>query len=522
LTYWIDFSLRVDGKPVQADLATVLAALSAGCDVRFTSLRPHQTPAWNAFLVQLATLALDRASSPFQPLDATTWRGLMIDLANFDQPGTGETAFNLIAPPDRPAFFQPPIPDGLSTFKNIARTPDKLDMLVTSKNHDLKAARMKQATEEDWAFALMSLQTQEGYFGRFNYGIARMNGGYAARPFVSLQISENTGVQFCRDVSLLLSRIDAMANFFSGDLGLTWVRKWDGLRQFAVNELHPLCLEVCRRVRLERDARGSIFARVGNSQASRIATPAEFKGDTSDPWTPVTQSDGKSLSITADGYSWRRMCKLLFGDAKETWKLPLLAKPQKVDGRGILVLSCAGITRGESKTEGFHSRKIYIPPAAHAVLEPENADHTAWALAARNHENDASTMARKVLRFALMCGFQKGRDEVRLDAREAGAAVDQILLEHFDPFVDRTFFQFLLDDRDISFSDRRLSWQQALKGQAEHALHLGLAQGPQTEERRFWAEARALNAFNATLYKNFEDLRTTAIEVRCGKERIDE
>ncbi|WP_085341131.1 hypothetical protein [Aquidulcibacter paucihalophilus] len=511
MTNWIEFSLQIDGKHNKADLAYALAALSAGCDVRFGALRPHQAPAWNAFLVQLATMALDRAGKTLEPFDPTTWRGLLVDLANADQPGSGETAFALIAASNRPAFFQAPTPDGLSTFKNSVTTPDQLDMLVTSKNHDLKAARMLGADDEDWAFALMSLQTQEGFLGRGNYGIARMNGGFAARPFVGLQVSANTGVQFCRDVSLLLANIDAMAGFFSGHVGLTWIRPWDGVRQFAINELHPLCLEICRRVRLERDIDGRIFARVGNSEAARIATPPEFKGDTSDPWTPVLSGEGKSLSLSSDGYSWRVMCKLLFGNAKERWAMPLLAKPQKADGRGILVLQCAGIARGQGKTEGYHSRAISIPPARHAILEPGSDDHAAWALAAKNHQEDAATMARKVLRFALMCGFQKGRDQVRLDARESGSAADQILHEHFDPFVDRNFFEFLLEGPDQPFEERQLAWQQALKVWAERALHLGLANGPQTEERRFWAEAHAQSAFNATLYKNFENLRAPGL-----------
>ena len=38
-------------------------------------------------------------------------------------------------------------------------------MLVTSKNHDLKSAVAIQASLDDWIFALITLQTMEGWGG---------------------------------------------------------------------------------------------------------------------------------------------------------------------------------------------------------------------------------------------------------------------------------------------------------------------------------------------------------------------
>ena len=59
-------------------------------------------------------------------------------------------------------------------------------MLVTSKNHDLKSAVAVQAGVDDWIFALITLQTMEGFGGAGNYGISRMNGGLGSRPAFSL------------------------------------------------------------------------------------------------------------------------------------------------------------------------------------------------------------------------------------------------------------------------------------------------------------------------------------------------
>ena len=64
-------------------------------------------------------------------------------------------------------------------------TPDSIDMLATAKNHDLKASRVSAAESDAWLFALMTLQTCEGWGGATNYGISRMNSGsgsYAAPP----------------------------------------------------------------------------------------------------------------------------------------------------------------------------------------------------------------------------------------------------------------------------------------------------------------------------------------------------
>ena len=87
------------------------------------------------------------------------WSELISDLtANWpdDEP------WSLITDASRPAILQSPVPGGdVSSFKPI-ETPDALDMLVTSKNHDIKTGLMKNAAPEDWLFAFLSFQTQEG------------------------------------------------------------------------------------------------------------------------------------------------------------------------------------------------------------------------------------------------------------------------------------------------------------------------------------------------------------------------
>ena len=112
--------------------------------------------------------------------------------------GTGEALIRGLMPDDlpwhlvvdditKPAFMQAPARSqaGAKDYQNRVTTPDELDMLVTSKNHDLKSAVAQRASVDDWIFALITLQTMEGFGGAGNYGISRMNGGLGNRPAFS-------------------------------------------------------------------------------------------------------------------------------------------------------------------------------------------------------------------------------------------------------------------------------------------------------------------------------------------------
>lgn len=160
-------------------LPGLLAALARDEVRSFPALRPHQRPAWHMFLVLLAALALDRAGHDMVPETEAIWRDLLLALMGGDpQP------WALSAPDDKPAFLQPPAPPGLNW--QPVETADGIDMLITARNHDQKQQAAREAEPEDWVFALVSLQTMEGYGGAGHQGIARMNGGSSSRPLLGL------------------------------------------------------------------------------------------------------------------------------------------------------------------------------------------------------------------------------------------------------------------------------------------------------------------------------------------------
>lgn len=167
----------------QADIAELLALLASDDVVALPALRPHQRYPLHCFLAQVGAMALLAGGEHEPPQDAGLWRELLRSLTP-GFPG-GEPWSLVVDDLAKPAFLQPPVPEGSwEALRKVETTPDALDMLVTAKNHDLKAARLHRADSEHWFFALLTLQTWEGFLGSGNYGISRMNGGFASRPFV--------------------------------------------------------------------------------------------------------------------------------------------------------------------------------------------------------------------------------------------------------------------------------------------------------------------------------------------------
>jgi CRISPR system Cascade subunit CasA len=105
----------VDGQRIQLSLPALFVALAEDGIRDFPALRPHQRHPWHAFLVQLAAIALHQAgrSEPFA--DEADWRSALLALTPDDPDGA---PWCLIAPPERPALLQAPVPEGdLSAWK---------------------------------------------------------------------------------------------------------------------------------------------------------------------------------------------------------------------------------------------------------------------------------------------------------------------------------------------------------------------------------------------------------------------
>ena len=501
-----------DGVRAALTLPEVCAALAADRVGTFPALRSHQAHAWHAFLVQLVAMGLEVLGEAEPPGEDAAGCAAVLRALTADWPG--DEPWCLVSPLTVPALLQAPIPEAESSlyekqFKNLVLVPDALDMLATAKNHDLKSARMWNAKPDDWLFALVSLQTQEGYTGQGNYGIARMNSGFGNRTYVSLRPAEATaGILFSHDLAVL----QAAGNQLHDDaaaIGLgrkeqplfcLWTVPWDGADSLRLSRLHPLFIEICRRVRLERCEGGQLRARVGNSQAARVAAK-HLAGNLADPWTPVEQSDeAKALSVTREGFSYRRMSELLFGSPTRSWRLPLLARSR---GTGPMQMVAAGIARGQGKTEGMHQRVVDIPAPVIPLLETD-ADR----IAARAHERIrvSATVQGKCLCPALIVLLQKGTPEPSWD-KPSNQSLSRPWLDRFDKDVDGIFFAELWNSLDCEDDDEAAGrWDLTLAGLARKVLEAACEAAPRTDDRRIMAHARAGNLLESALHKHLTSL----------------
>lgn len=338
-------------------LPGLMAAMARGEVGGFPALRPHQRPAWHMFLVQLGVMALDAAGLEEAPRGDEDWRAA---LANLTADFPGGEPWHLVVPDRRlPAFLQPPDPGG-PKWSPVA-TPDALDMLITARNHDLKGEIARKAAPQDWIFALVSLQTMEGFSGRDNYGIARMNGGSSSRPMLALAPAQAGSAQvdpsgwWRRDVVRLLAGRRTMKG-----KRLLWLEPWPEGRMLELAALDPLFIEVCRRIRLVEQG-GRITAERSTSKGPRI-NAKEAKGHTGDPWTPVHVAQGKALTLGERDWTHRLLVDLLFS-AKREWHIPPLAREHAQEAGEPMLLVAETFSRGNSKTDGFRSRVVPVPKA---------------------------------------------------------------------------------------------------------------------------------------------------------------
>lgn len=501
----------VAGKARQLTLPHLYEMMARDEVVAFPRLRAHQSPAWHALLVQLGVVACERAGLIEPPIDAEQWcrilRGLTPDWPE-DQP------WRLVMDDDAlPAFLQPPQPKGSAPLKNRIDHPDRLDLLVTSKNHDLKQALAQGAIAEDWLFTLVSLQTQEGFLGNGNYGCARMNGGFANRSYLMLAPAGlGFGGRVFRDLRRLLqdaAGFYATADFLGGRKGyaLLWLLPWDGTSSLALSSLHPLFIEVCRRVRL-RSLDDVIHASAGGSKVARIDAKAS-KGHVGDPWLALDiDGEPKAFTLSADGFSYQRITRLLFDASK--YRRPWLLTTDDQEDEMALVLEASGLVRGQGKTEGFHRRRLTIPGSiVQQMLDPDRNAH----LALRSAEFIALAAAAqgKALRPALIQLFQGKEDpDWRKPSNDSLCRPWQMM---FDKRVDEIFFSNLFGLIDQEDHEAARTFSQQLATHAVAAFKMAVEAAPRNEGRRDLAEARARLLLGAALKRHLPALRETEISV---------
>lgn len=487
-----------DGALHRGSLFGVFAALARGEAWSFPALRPHQREPWHAFTVQVAAMALIRAGVDTLPQDEGAWRELLVALSG----GVPEAWELVVDDWSKPALLQPPVvaQANRADYKNRLHTPDALDMLVTAKAHDLKPERMAAASEEDWLFALVALQTTEGFLGAGNYGISRMNGGFASRMSLGLRPSGGGAAgAFRRDVLRLVADARERTERRPGT-PLLWTVPWDGTISLTFTDLDDLYVDVCRRIRLRRNG-DVVEGLAAGSKCARVAA-ADLKGKTGDPWAPVKADGSSSHTPTGAGFGYRQMANLL--DRTKVVE-PLLARLAPDDDRAGLSIVAAALVRGQGKTEGLHRRRVRTSRVKEieATGDIEVLDRIGDV--AQRRAKDASEAGSR-LRRALISLVQGGPEQARLDDDAAGKKI-VAWMRRFDQLIDGDFFGEPFWAEAANAADApQLAWRQHLRATARTVFDIASREAPRTEVRMIRAVARARTLLDASMSKWLKEI----------------
>jgi CRISPR system Cascade subunit CasA len=504
-----------DGSQKGMSLPQALSALEGDRIQSFARLQAHQSHPWHAFLCQLAAMALEgrelppgEGLEPHQLLGEHTpeqWtellRGLTTDFTA-DEPWT-----LVVEDLSRPAFLQPPVPEGTWTALDKEKShPDDLDVLVSARSHGVKAQLQWTPAAEDWVYCLLSLQTNGCFMGAGNYGIARQNGGYATRPGVALALGQTPGTAWVRDTRIILDHgmdhfLSRVAEFNINGIKLVWLEPWKGTvaESLGLSKLHPLFIEICRRVRL-READEKITAQHTGTKALRIKAK-DYKGNLADPWIPIRRDDASAFNRRPT-YGVIRQVLLDRG----IYEPALLQKPALYDRDRDAVVRFRVLVRGEGKTEGYVERAVAVPASMLSFLDERSDEAAAVAEAMASM---ASAVERNVLKPALVQAMQASRPFPEYKQKETNAWAEELVRE-FDQELDRHFFAWLwtcleaLESADQD-TDYLAPWRGFLKKRATAFFQQTLESLPVPGALRYKAFARAEGRFHGGMKQALEN-----------------
>ncbi|CAH2603748.1 conserved protein of unknown function [Rhodovastum atsumiense] len=489
------FPVTLPHGETKLGLGAILAAIGRNEIIGFPGLGAHQRQGWFHFLSQIAALCLLAGPSEEWPPDQASWNAMLLDLAGGDL--AGEAAWTLVVEdPALPAFLQPPVSaDELAGFKAVGTEPDQIDILVTAKNHDIKQARIAHPAPHDWAYALINAQTMSGYSGKRKYGIARMNGGFGSRVLVERIADMRWGTRVRRAAEVMVTGFDNLLDeaaplFNPNGHGLLWLMPWNGASSLSLAEVHPYCVEICRRYRLVPSARGPLLL-FQTTDGARLAAKDQY-GRLHDPFVPINEAvPPAALTVGANGFDYRLLARILLdwkpakgtGLSTPTALLPL---PGEGDGPGLV--HCSVLVRGEGGTDGLHDRVVRCSGQVRRAFG--NAETRLAVGEIARAMIDRINQVAETLRRALRAFVQGGPE--KLDFTD-----DRVrpFLIAFDRTVDTRFFEWLdawaAPENEAAREAGRTGFEAALYDIARQTFDTAIAALPCPANRRERGEARA-------------------------------
>ena len=488
------FRVRGDETVDRLSLPEVLAALQTDGVASFDGLQAHQEQAWYAFLVQLAAMIRARTGRTGD-LDVSDWRKGCLDLADGN-----ENAWHLVvADMAKPAFMQSPVPEGSlgeAKYKSDIPSPSLLDVLVTSKNHDVKQTPIRHPRIEHWIYALVMLQTMEGFLGRGNYGIARMNGGFGNRPLVGLAPGLSFGQRFQRDVRVLVdAHEDTILWDPEGRHTLLWTEPWDGAKDSAIplEDCDPYVIEVCRRIRFTKKE-GTLVCWRTNTKSQRLSVSSSLNGRLEDPWTPVDKGEDKALTLSGGGFTYRKLTDILGGD----YESPVTLERQDRDA-GAMYVTARSLVRGQGKTEGLHQRDVLVPEDVAAFFQQGSDLRQKLGDISKQRVEMVEQVESRVLRPSVAALLTGGRRDEQPDWE-----VVQPWIDAFDARVNEVFFEKLWEAEGLTKREAQVAWEQFLSTAATAQFESAVENVPMPDLRKWRALSAARSIFESRIRDTLE------------------
>ncbi|CAK0741808.1 hypothetical protein CCP2SC5_1130002 [Azospirillaceae bacterium] len=324
-----------------------------------------------------------------------------------------------------------------------------------------------------------------------------MSSGYSSRAGRYGSRSANLGTSLWRAVSLHLEQRDAVLEAFNeffapeNGIALLWLEPWDKDESLSLKVLDPYFIEICRRVRLRRDAEnGAIFALGQTSKGPRVDAEAQV-GNLGDLWTAINKKKATALTIGHGGFHYRKVVEILFSGA---YHLPPSMEIKKGDSAETLI-HLSVLVRGEGGTDGLYERFL---DAKHPKAKKRDELHKL----ANGMIKDDVDNAKKALKIGLLTMLQGGPETLNFKDKRA-----DLWTEMLDHRIDEIFFGHFwamaeVVDNDDQQDAARRDWQKALVENARTLFETALDQVPVPSGRRERARALAENAFDGMLHKH--------------------
>jgi CRISPR system Cascade subunit CasA len=466
----------------RATLPGILAKLASGELADFPRVRAHQLDPWCMFLTQLAAIALHRASRTDPRLTEEEWRSLLLGLTE----GAHEPWCLVVADLTKSAFFQPSEPGGTVEQWSSCEHPDDIDILVTSKGHDVKASLLGGDDIEGWIHALVTLQTMQGYAGGsggYNR-VARMKGGYGSRPRVGLAADRGLSTRFTRDLQVLADLWEPLINrgFTNDGLALVWTAPWDGKSSLSITQLSPHFIEVCWRVRCQA-LTGKVVCRYTTTE-SRRCLPEIENGDAGDAWIPIERQKG-ALTVGRSGFHYELLTRFLFDGEYE----PAAAQVMRAEDGDPVVFLASVMSHGKGKTEGLHERALFLSGPGRKQMGRSDTRSVVGKRASQRVEQ-----------------AKKMRGKVLFPALRKIALGEKTVEDEFDSRIDAFFFDDLFATIEQGDDVARLVWDQRLHETAWMELQRAIGRCCVPAGRWYQAVSDAEAMFRFGIRKHFPTL----------------